>query len=63
MQDQERTRPLSQARPPEPAPARMPRDEPAHPLLELQRQAGNAAVAQLLEVQRHRLVPEEEAGS
>ena len=36
---------------------------PAHPLLDLQQQAGNAAVTQLLAVQRHRLDPEEEAGS
>lgn len=34
-----------------------------HPLLELQREAGNAAVARLLAVQRHTLNPEEEAGS
>ena len=38
-------------------------DAPAHPLLDLQQQAGNAAVAQLLAVQRHSLDPEEEAGS
>jgi len=36
---------------------------PDHPLLDLQRQAGNAAVAGLLAVQRHQLDPEEEAGS
>ncbi|MEI2732159.1 MAG: hypothetical protein V9G08_09200 [Dermatophilaceae bacterium] len=35
----------------------------AHPLSELQRSAGNAAVAALVAVQRHALVPEEEAGS
>lgn len=35
----------------------------ANPLLQLQRDAGNAAVAQLLAVQRHSLDPEEEAGS
>ncbi len=35
----------------------------AHPLTELQRSAGNAAVAALVAVQRHALVPEEEAGS
>lgn len=65
MQDQDRTRPQTQAqaRTPATAPARVPREDPAHLLLELQRQAGNAAVTQLLEVQRHRLVPEEEAGS
>ncbi|ADG75059.1 Cgref1; cell growth regulator with EF hand domain 1 [Cellulomonas flavigena DSM 20109] len=34
-----------------------------HPLLELQRQAGNAAVAGLVAVQRHSLDPEEEAGA
>lgn len=33
-----------------------------HALLELQRQAGNAAVAGLVAVQRHSLDPEEEAG-
>lgn len=33
-----------------------------HPILELQQQAGNAAVAGLLGVQRHSLSPEEEAG-
>lgn len=33
-----------------------------HPLLELQRAAGNAAVAGLVAVQRHSLDPEEEAG-
>ncbi len=33
-----------------------------HPLLDLQQQAGNAAVAQLVEAQRHTLNPEEEAG-
>lgn len=38
-------------------------DAPAHPLLDLQQQAGNSAVAQLLAVQRHSLDPEEEAGS
>jgi hypothetical protein len=46
---------------------RVPRHEdgepPAHPLLDLQQQAGNAAVTQLLAVQRHSLDPEEEAGS
>ena len=36
---------------------------PPHPLLDLQQQAGNAAVAQLLAIQRHSLDPEEEAGS
>lgn len=36
---------------------------PAHPLVQLQRDAGNAAVSQLLSLQRHALVPEEEAGS
>jgi hypothetical protein len=36
---------------------------PGHPLLELQQQAGNAAVVQMLAVQRHSLDPEEEAGS
>ncbi|BAK34019.1 hypothetical protein MLP_10050 [Microlunatus phosphovorus NM-1] len=35
----------------------------ANPLLQLQRDAGNAAVANLLAVQRHTLDPEEEAGS
>lgn len=39
------------------------RDEAAqHPLLDLQQQAGNAAVAQLMAVQRHTLDPEEEHG-
>ncbi len=33
-----------------------------HPLLDLQQQAGNAAVAQLMAVQRHTLDPEEEHG-
>jgi hypothetical protein len=37
-------------------------ENPAHPLLDLQQRAGNAAVAQLLALQRHSLVPEEEAG-
>jgi hypothetical protein len=36
---------------------------PTHPLFDLQQQAGNAAVTQLLAVQRHTLNPEEEAGS
>jgi|KBSSwiStaDraftv2_1062776.scaffolds.fasta_scaffold08698_3 hypothetical protein len=36
---------------------------PEHPLLDLQHKAGNAAVAQLLAVQRHTLNPDEEAGS
>jgi hypothetical protein len=31
-----------------------------HPLLELQQQAGNAAVSRLLAMQRHSLDPEEE---
>ena len=35
----------------------------ANPLLQLQRDAGNAAVAHLLAVQRHTLDPEEEAGT
>lgn len=34
-----------------------------HPLLELQRQVGNAAVVQLVNVQRHALNPEDEAGA
>ncbi len=34
-----------------------------NPLLHLQREAGNAAVASLFSVQRHTLDPEEEAGS
>lgn len=46
---------------PEPAPPRTP--PPGHPLADLQRGAGNAAVVQLLKIQRHALVPEEEAGS
>jgi hypothetical protein len=33
-----------------------------HPLLELQQQAGNAAVNRLVALQRHTLNPEEEAG-
>ena len=37
-------------------------DGSTHPLLDLQQQAGNAAVAQLVEAQRHTLNPEEEAG-
>jgi len=37
-------------------------NSPQHPLLDLQQQAGNAAVAQLLAVQRHTLDPEEEHG-
>jgi hypothetical protein len=35
---------------------------PEHPLLELQHRAGNAAVAQLIALQRHSLNPDEEAG-
>jgi hypothetical protein len=39
-------------------------DETAtHPLLDLQHQAGNAAVAQLVALQRHTLDPEQEAGT
>ena len=39
------------------------RDEATqHPLLDLQQQAGNAAVAQLIAVQRHTLDPEDEHG-
>lgn len=34
-----------------------------HPLLDLQRQVGNAAVSGLVAVQRHSLDPEEEAGA
>jgi hypothetical protein len=34
----------------------------AHPLLDLQQHAGNAAVAQLVGLQRHTLDPEQEAG-
>ncbi len=37
-------------------------DVTQHPLLDLQQQAGNAAVAQLMAVQRHTLDPEEEHG-
>jgi hypothetical protein len=37
-------------------------EEPQHPLLDLQQQAGNAAVARLMAVQRHTLDPEEEHG-
>ncbi len=37
-------------------------DETQHPLLDLQQQAGNAAVARLVAVQRHTLDPEEEHG-
>lgn len=33
-----------------------------HPILDLQRQAGNAAVAGVLSAQRHSLSPEDEAG-
>jgi hypothetical protein len=33
-----------------------------HPLLELQQQAGNAAVSRLIAIQRHTLDPDEEAG-
>jgi hypothetical protein len=33
-----------------------------HPLLDLQQQAGNAAVSRLVALQRHTLNPEEEAG-
>lgn len=46
---------------PEPALPRTP--PPGHPLADLQRGAGNAAVVQLLAIQRHALVPEEEAGA
>ncbi len=37
-------------------------EESQHPVLELQQQAGNAAVARLMAVQRHTLDPEEEHG-
>lgn len=37
-------------------------EESQHPLLDLQQQAGNAAVARLMAVQRHTLDPEEEHG-
>lgn len=37
-------------------------DAGRHPLLDLQQQAGNAAVAQLMAVQRHTLDPDEEHG-
>ena len=38
------------------------REDAQHPLLDLQQQAGNAAVVQLMAVQRHTLDPEEEHG-
>lgn len=37
-------------------------EESQHPVLDLQQQAGNAAVARLMAVQRHTLDPEEEHG-
>lgn len=43
------------------APVENDTDDAGHPLLDLQRQAGNAAVARMLAVQRHSLNPEEEA--
>lgn len=53
-----RRRPPPERRAPDPAAAEAPA---GHPLLELQRQAGNAAVARLVG-QRHTLNPEEEGG-
>ncbi len=50
-------------RPEHARPVRRPEAPPGHPLLDLQQQAGNAALAQLLTVQRHTLDPDEEAGS